>query len=111
MEIFMKASGSMIKHMVMGHTNMLMVQLTLANGLKISNMEKELKNGQMEQNMKGTIKMVKSMEMAVWHSLMEVLILVSLRIMKYQGWVNMFGQMEKCMKDIGKRTKCTDKVY
>jgi hypothetical protein len=65
MEIFMKASGSMIKHMVMGHTNMLMVQLTLANGLKISNMEKELKNGQMEQNMKGTIKMGKSMEMAV----------------------------------------------
>ena len=65
MEIFMKASGSMIKHMVMGHINMLMVKLMLVNGLKISNMEKELKNGQMEQNMKGTIKMVKSMEMAV----------------------------------------------
>jgi hypothetical protein len=74
-------------------------------------MEKELKNGQMEQNMKGTIKMGKSMEMAVWHSLMEVLTLVSLRITKYQGWENMFGLMEKCMKDIGKRIKCTDKVY
>jgi hypothetical protein len=65
MEIFMKASGSMIKLMVMGHISMLTVQLTLVNGLKISNMEKELKNGQMEQNMKGTIKMGKSMEMAV----------------------------------------------
>jgi len=42
---------------------------------------------------------------------MEVLTLVSLRIMKYQGWVNMFGLMEKCMKDIGKRIKCMDKVY
>jgi len=42
---------------------------------------------------------------------MEVLTLVSLRITKYQGWENMFGLMEKCMKDIGKRIKCTDKVY
>ena len=65
MEIFMKASGSMIKLTVMGLTSMLTVQLTQVNGSKISNMEKELKNGQMEQNMKGTIKMGKSMEMAV----------------------------------------------
>lgn len=65
MEIYMKASGSMTKLMVMVHTSMLMVQLTLANGLKISNMEKELKNGQMVQNMKDTIKMGRNMGMAV----------------------------------------------
>lgn len=65
MEIFMKANGSMTKLMVMEHTSMLMVQLMLASGLKISNMEKELKNGQMVQNTKGTIKMGRSMGMAV----------------------------------------------
>jgi hypothetical protein len=41
MEIFMKASGLMIKLMVMVHTSMLTVQLTSVNGSKISNMEKE----------------------------------------------------------------------
>lgn len=65
MEISMKANGSMTKLMVMGHTSMLMVQLMLVSGLKISNMEKELKNGQMVQNTKGTIKMGRSMGMAV----------------------------------------------
>lgn len=65
MEISMKDNGLMIKHMVMGHTSMQMEQLMLVSGLKISSTEKELKNGQMEPNTKDTIKMGKSMEMAV----------------------------------------------
>jgi hypothetical protein len=42
---------------------------------------------------------------------MEVHTQANSRIMKYRGWENMFGLMERCMKDIGKRIKCMDKVY
>ena len=42
----------MIRHMVMGLTNMLMVQLMLVNGMKINSMAKELRNGLMVPSMK-----------------------------------------------------------
>jgi predicted metal-dependent TIM-barrel fold hydrolase len=63
MEIFMKEIGLMIKLMVLEHINMQMVQLMLEIGLKISNMVKELKLGQMELATMETIKMEKKMEM------------------------------------------------
>lgn len=49
----------MIKHMDKVFINMEMVQLILGIGLKINNMEKELRHGQMVQNMREFIKMVK----------------------------------------------------
>jgi hypothetical protein len=63
MEIFMKEIGLMIKLMVLEHINMQMVQLMLEIGLKINNMVKELKLGQMELATMETIKMEKKMEM------------------------------------------------
>jgi len=65
MVIFMKDSGSMIKLMDMELTSMQMEQPMLVNGLKISNMEKELKSGQMVLSMKAIIKMGRNMGMAV----------------------------------------------
>ncbi len=59
----MKEIGLMIKLMVLEHINMQMVQLMLEIGLKISNMVKELKLGQMELATMETIKMEKKMEM------------------------------------------------
>ena len=52
MVIFMKDSGSMIKLMDMELTSMQMEQLMLVNGLKINNMEKDLKSGLTVPNMK-----------------------------------------------------------
>jgi hypothetical protein len=65
MVIFTKDSGSMIKLMDMELTSMQMEQLMLVNGLKISSMEKELKNGQMVLSMKAIIKMGRNTGMAV----------------------------------------------
>jgi hypothetical protein len=65
MVIFMKDSGSMIKLMDMELTSMQMEQPMLVNGLKISNMEKELKSGQMVLSMKAIIKMGRNTGMAV----------------------------------------------
>ena len=55
----------MIKLMDMELTSMQMEQLMLVNGLKISSMEKELKNGQMVLSMKAIIKMGRNTGMAV----------------------------------------------
>ena len=41
MVTYTKGLGAMIKLMVMGHINMLMAQLMLANGLKINSMDVE----------------------------------------------------------------------
>lgn len=59
----MKEIGLMIKLMVLEHINMQTVQLMLEIGLKINNMVKELKLGQMELVTMETTKMEKKMEM------------------------------------------------
>jgi hypothetical protein len=111
MEISMRVNGSMIKLMDMGLINMLTVRLMSENGLKISSMEKELKNGQMVQNMKDTIKMVRSMGMDVLLLLTGVHIQDNSKIMKFLGWESTYGLTAKCMKDIGRRTRCMVKAY
>ena len=63
MEISMKDNGSMTRHTGMGPINTQTGLLMWENGLKISNTVRELKNGQMVQNMKDIIKMGKNMEM------------------------------------------------
>ena len=60
MEIFMKASGKMIKHMDMVTTPMQMELLTVENGKMISNTVKELKHGPMVPNMKVNISRARS---------------------------------------------------
>jgi hypothetical protein len=60
--IFMKGSGSMIKHMGMGHTSMRMGRLMLVNGTKTSNTELASKSGRMVLNMRDSIRMARSME-------------------------------------------------
>ena len=63
METFMKEIGLMIKLMVLEHINTQTVQLMSEIGLKINNMVKVLKLGQMELVMMVTTRMVKKMEM------------------------------------------------
>jgi hypothetical protein len=68
------------------------------------------KNGLMELSMKASTKMERSMEMGSLRSLILALTQVNFKIMKFQAWENMSGQMEKCMKVNGTKIKCTDKV-
>ena len=77
--------------------NMEMVQLILGIGLKINNMEKELRHGQMVQNMREFIKMVKKMDLVYSNLLMEVFIQDFFFKMKFQEQENIYGQMEKLM--------------
>ena len=65
METSMRGSGSMIKLMAMELTSMLMVQLMLENGMKTNSTALESRNGQMVQNTRVSIKMVKNMETVV----------------------------------------------
>ena len=65
MEIFTKGNGLMIKLMAMEHINMLTAQLMLVSGLRTSNTELVLKNGQMEQSMKDNIRTERNMETVV----------------------------------------------
>lgn len=87
----------MIKHMDKVFINMEMVQLILGIGLKINNMEKELRHGQMVQNMREFIKMVKKMDLVYSNLLMEVFIQDFFFKMKFQEQENIYGQMEKLM--------------
>ena len=64
MEIFMKASGCMTKHMDTEPTSMLTEQPTLANGLKINNMVPVSRSGQMVPSTKECIWMARSIAMA-----------------------------------------------
>ena len=60
MEIFTKESGKTIKLMVSAFTDILMVQSIEATGLKINSMERELRPGQTNLNMKVTLLMEQS---------------------------------------------------
>jgi hypothetical protein len=88
----------MIKHMDKVFINMETALLILVIGLKINNMEKELRHGLMVQNMKEFIKMVKKMDPVFSNLLMEVFILDFFFKMKFQEQESMYGQMEKLMK-------------
>ena len=78
----MKVNGVTINLMVMEHTSMGMVLLTLGHGLKICSMVLALKNGQMVHNMKVSIKMVKNMEMVGLILLMQAVIKDFSNVMK-----------------------------
>lgn len=64
MEIYMMENGEMTRLMEKVCILMLMEQLTMDIGLRISKTGMELKHGQMERNTKGSIKKERSMEKA-----------------------------------------------
>ena len=88
----------MIKHMDKVFINMETALHILVIGLRINNMEKELKLGLMVQNMKVFIKMVRRMDLVFSNLLMEVYIPDYFFKMKFQEQENIYGQMEKLMK-------------
>lgn len=106
MEMSMKASGKMIKHMEQGTINMLMELLTRVNGRMISNMEKELRRGLTVQGMKGATLRGRSMGKDSSSSQMEVSIMEIFSSMKYQERESTCGQTKRPLMASGKRTKC-----
>lgn len=113
MAMFMRASGTMTKPMVMELIDMPMELLMSASGQKINNTEEESKSGQMVLNMKECIKMVRNMAMVPSLLLTALLIPDNFLTMRFPDLVNMFGLMEKCMKEHGKEIKCmeTESLY
>jgi hypothetical protein len=61
MGMYMKEIGLMIKLMALEHTHMLMGLNILVNGTLINSTELDLKAGQMEQNMRESIVLERSM--------------------------------------------------
>lgn len=62
MEMFITVNGNLIKLMVMEYICILMEHNTKGCGLKINNMDSDVKNGLMEQNMKDNTIWGKNME-------------------------------------------------
>ena len=71
-----------------------------------NSMEKELKHGPMVQNMKANTLKERSMEKAHLHLQMVVCTQEISNRMKYQAEADTNGQMERLMKDTGKRIRC-----
>lgn len=71
----------------------------------INNQERELKLGQMEQDMKENIKMVEKKDMEFYTLLMDLNIQGFLPIMKYMDMEFMNGQMVEYIKEIGNRIR------
>jgi len=78
--ISMKVIGLMIKHMAMENICIWMVQPIRVFGMKIGNMEKELRHGLMERNMRELIFRVKSMAQVISNGQMVHTIMENLRI-------------------------------
>ena len=106
MGTFMKVNGRMIKHMALEIINMLTELPITEIGRMISNMEKELRRGLTMQGMKETISKAKSMEEELFNLQMEVCILVTSNIMKYQEKGSINGLTERLMMGSGRRTRC-----
>lgn len=111
MEMFMRDSGKMIRHMARDITSMLMGLHILVTGKMINNMELEQKHGPMELGMRVPILKEKSMVMESYNLQMDPFMRENFNLMKYLAKANMFGLIRRPLKVNGKRTKCTDMVY
>ena len=89
---------------------MLMDQSTKEIGLKISNMELELKSGLMVLVMKENINSGRSMEEVPLPGLIGALSLVNFKITILMEMVFMSGQMEEFIRVIGRTIKWKDMV-
>lgn len=88
-----------------------MVQNMLVNGKMIYKMVKEMKNGQMDLNMKVIIMKVKNMDMVKYILQMVLHIKDNFKWMIYMVKVYINGLMVKYMKDNGKIIKWMVKVH
>ena len=88
---------------------MLMVPITMENGLIINSMEKAWNLGQMVLNMKENTSMVRKKAKENLHLLMVASIKENLSLMKYVDLDNTRGLMENNMKVSGLIIKCMDK--
>lgn len=80
------------------------------NGLKTNNMEKELKVGQMAQNTKVIIEMVRKMVKAHSTSQTEASLQANSFQMRLRATAVTCGQMENPTWANGFKTKCTDRA-
>lgn len=99
--MFMKAIGKMIKQMDMENTLKKMVLFSKELGRMISNMEKELKFGEIRQNMREIILKGKNMVKDFSHFLMAVSIKVLSKIISLMEKVLLDGRVAKSMLESG----------
>jgi hypothetical protein len=102
----MKANGRMTKHMEWDITSMPMELPTMESGRMISSMERVLKPGLTQQNMKDSIMKVKNTEKVLSVLLMVASTLVISSIMRSQERASMCGQMENPTKVSGRKIRC-----
>ena len=106
MEIFTRDNGRTTKRMGMVATLTQTEQLTLESGKMTNSMEREWKPGLMEPSMKANIRTERSMGKEPLLSLMGLFTQeISFRT-RFQEGDDMFGQMVKTMKDLGRKIKC-----
>jgi hypothetical protein len=96
--------------MATAHTSMPMVLCTSESGVKTNNTAEELKNGRMVLSMRADTRTARSMAMEYLRLLMGLPIQDSLRIMRFQAWESMSGQMIRSTKACGKETRCMAKA-
>jgi len=108
MGIFMKVSGKIICHKEKEHTSIKMELSLLGNGLMMFSMGWDVKNGLMDQYLKGCISLD---ENKVWECIDGMIVHNSLeigKIVKFQGWVYMNGLMGDNIMENGLITICMD---
>ena len=106
-EIFTKESGKTIKPMVSAFTDILMVQSIEATGLKINNMEKELRPGQTNLNMKVTLLMEQSTAQGSSLGLTARVTKANSNSTISVAMVNIDGETRDAIKEPGKTIRCT----
>ena len=111
MAMFMKENGRMIKLMGKECTPMLMDQDTRVTGVRTSNTDKELRNGQMVLLTKVNTTRVKSMEEALLHGLTNPHLPVSSKTTILMVMVFMSGLMAECTRETGRITRWKGMVH
>jgi hypothetical protein len=101
----------MIEHKAMEFTTMSMELSMKVNGLRINNMEKALKFGQMVHNIRETMLEAKRMGKGSLFGVMEPHMMEILKIIILKETENIYGQMVGNSRGNGKIIKCTEKVY
>jgi len=97
----MRDIGKMIRHMVLGSTHTSMEQSMRETGMRISNMEKVKKLGQIRVNMMGNTNMVRKMDMESMNGQMEAVMRDNGRIIRLMDLGSMFGVMVVHMREHG----------
>ena len=92
--------------MVLESISQQIISTMRVNGLMITNMGMERKNGQMELSIRVNIKMGKSMDLVLYYLLINHLIMVLSLMTKYKGVGHINGQTKKSIKENGPIIRC-----